>query len=341
MFTHHEGGKQFNFAIQWENSSQNTTDLSDIGVLPAEVPLFSGMAEITDYERIEKIGEGTYGVVYRAEDRSTKKTVALKKIRLKKETEGVPSTALREISLLKELNHPNIVQLQDVVYCDQKLYLVFEYLDSDLKKLLESRSNNGLSIRTSKSYLYQLLRGLAYCHSRRILHRDLKPQNLLVDKEGNIKLADFGLARAFEMPLKTYTHEIVTLWYRAPEVLLGTKLYTTAVDIWSLGCIFPEMLTKRPLFSGDSEIDQLFRVFRTLGTPDENCWPGCSKLNDYKSTFPKWAPQDMTTILHMLDMEGHDLLSKLLTYEPESRMSAKRALMHPFFKDVYIPFGSI
>lgn len=298
------------------------------------------MAGLNDFNCFEKIGEGTYGVVYKAEDKNTKRTVALKKIRLKKETEGVPSTALREISLLKELNHPNIVQLEDVVYCDQKLYLVFEYLELDLKKLLETRSA-GLSMRTAKSYLYQLLRGLSYCHSRCILHRDLKPQNLLVDNEGNIKLADFGLARAFDVPLKVYTHEIVTLWYRAPEVLLGTKIYSTAVDVWSIGCIFAEMLTRRPLFSGDSEIDQLFRVFRTLGTPDEESWPGCSKLGDYKSTFPKWAPQDMTTILPMLDMEGHDLLSKLLTYEPESRISAKRALVHPFFKDVFIPFNSM
>lgn len=298
------------------------------------------MAELKDFEKIEKVGEGTYGVVYRAKEKNSRRTVALKKIRLKKETEGVPSTALREISLLKELNHPNVVKLEDVVYCDQKLYLVFEYLDLDLKKLLDLKSS-GLSLRVAKSYLYQLLRGLAYCHSRCILHRDLKPQNLLVDNEGNIKLADFGLARGFAVPLKVYTHEIVTLWYRAPEVLLGTKIYTTAVDIWSIGCIFAEMLTKRPLFPGDSEIDQLFRVFRTLGTPDEECWPGCSKLSDYKATFPRWAPQDMTTTLPMLNIEGHDLLMKLLVYEPESRVSARKALMHPFFSDVFIPFGSV
>lgn len=298
------------------------------------------MANLNDFSKLEKIGEGTYGVVYKAQDKNLNRVVALKKIRLKKETEGVPSTALREISLLKELNHPNIVQLEDVVYCDQKLYLVFEYLDLDLKKLLDKKQS-GLSIRTAKSYLYQLLSGLAYCHSRCILHRDLKPQNLLVDTEGNIKLADFGLARAFAVPLKVYTHEIVTLWYRAPEVLLGAKVYTTAVDVWSIGCIFAEMLTKRPLFPGDSEIDQLFRVFRTLGTPDEETWPGCSKLNDYKASFPKWAPQDMTTLLPNLDLEGHDLLIKLLTYEPESRLSAKRGLVHPFFQDVFLPHRCI
>ncbi|CAL1284399.1 unnamed protein product [Larinioides sclopetarius] len=299
------------------------------------------MAELRNFEKIEKVGEGTYGVVYKAEDKNTKKLVALKKIRLKCETEGVPSTALREISLLKELEHPNVVRLEDVVYSDQKLYLVFEYLDFDLKKQLDQLNTNGLSLRVAKSYLYQLLRGLAYCHSRKILHRDLKPQNLLVDNEGNIKLADFGLARAFSLPIKAYTHEIVTLWYRAPEILLGVKEYSTSVDIWSLGCIFAEMLTKRPLFPGDSEIDQLFRVFRTMGTPDEDTWPGCSSLMDYKPTFPKWLPRDITATLPMLDFEGADILLKMLIYPPTKRLSAKNALSHPFFKDVTVPIRAV
>ncbi|GIX97984.1 cyclin-dependent kinase 2 [Caerostris darwini] len=299
------------------------------------------MAELRNFEKIEKVGEGTYGVVYKAEDKNNKKLVALKKIRLKSETEGVPSTALREISLLKELEHPNIVRLQDVVYNDEKLYLVFEYLDLDLKKQLDQLPNNGLSLRVAKSYLYQLLSGLAYLHSRKILHRDLKPQNLLVDNEGNIKLADFGLARTFQLPMKAYTHEIVTLWYRAPEILLGIKEYSTPVDIWSMGCIFAEMLTKRPLFPGDSEIDQLFRVFRTLGTPDEETWPGCTSLADYKPTFPKWSPRDINLTLPMLSLEGTDLLLQLLAYQPSKRLSARRALGHPFFNDVSVPLRAV
>lgn len=194
------------------------------------------------------------------------------------ESEGVPSTAIREISLLKELTHPNVVQLLDVVHCERKLFLVFEFLTYDLKKYLDSYKDSlppelikvlvflGLCFPSDyntnhvvldlyyenvlvhsnvfflQSYLQQLLQGISYCHESLVLHRDLKPQNLLIDTEGYIKLADFGLARSFGMPVRAYTHEVVTLWYRAPEILLGTKLYSMAVDVWSLGCIFAEMV---------------------------------------------------------------------------------------------------
>ncbi|KAK7863498.1 hypothetical protein R5R35_009056 [Gryllus longicercus] len=283
--------------------------------------------------KIEKIGEGTYGVVYKAKDRVTGKTVALKKIRLDSETEGVPSTAIREISLLKELKHPNVVRLLDVVHSDKKLHLVFEFLMQDLKKFLDTTKYE-LSDLLIKSYLHQLLSGVAYCHAHLVLHRDLKPQNLLIDEKGYIKLADFGLARTFGLPVRTYTHEVVTLWYRAPEILLGSKFYSTAVDVWSLGCIFAEMLTRRALFPGDSEIDQLFRIFRTLGTPDEEVWPGVSQLPDYKSMFPRWEAQDIKDILPINDDLGKDLLQKLLVYDPNKRISARMALRHPYFNNV-------
>ncbi|XP_015518064.1 cyclin-dependent kinase 2 [Neodiprion pinetum] len=286
-----------------------------------------------NFVKIEKIGEGTYGVVYKAKDKLTGKLVALKKIRLETESEGVPSTAIREISLLKELTHPNVVQLLDVVHCEKKLYLVFEFLQQDLKKLLDS-TKAGLSHSIVKSYLHQLLKGIAFCHVHRVLHRDLKPQNLLIDKEGYIKLADFGLARAFGVPVRTFTHEVVTLWYRAPEILLGTKFYSTAVDVWSLGCIFAEMATRRALFPGDSEIDQLFRIFRTLGTPDETVWPGVSQLPDYKSMFPRWDARSFNEVVPSFDNDAEDLLSKLLTYDPSKRITARMALSHPYFNGV-------
>ncbi|XP_007645558.1 cyclin-dependent kinase 3 isoform X2 [Cricetulus griseus] len=283
------------------------------------------------FQKVEKIGEGTYGVVYKAKNKATGQLVALKKIRLDAETEGVPSTAIREISLLKELKHPNIVKLLDVVHREKKLYLVFEFLTQDLKKHMDSAPTSELPLHVVKSYLSQLLQGLNFCHCHRVIHRDLKPQNLLINEFGAIKLADFGLARAFGVPMRTYTHEVVTLWYRAPEILLGSKFYSTAVDVWSIGCIFAEMVTGKPLFPGDSEIDQLFRIFRTLGTPSEATWPGVSQLPDFQDSFPRWTRRGLEEIVPSLGPEGKDLLLHLLQYDPSQRISAKTALAHPYF----------
>ncbi|BCR92685.1 cyclin-dependent serine/threonine-protein kinase CDC28 [Aspergillus chevalieri] len=305
-----------------------------------------------NYHRIEKIGEGTYGVVYKARELTHPgRIVALKKIRLEAEDEGVPSTAIREISLLKEMHDPNIVSLLNIVHADgHKLYLVFEFLDLDLKKYMEAlpvseggrgkalpdgttmRKDMGLGDAMVKKFMAQLVEGIRYCHSHRILHRDLKPQNLLIDREGNLKLADFGLARAFGVPLRTYTHEVVTLWYRAPEILLGGRQYSTGVDMWSAGAIFAEMCTRRPLFPGDSEIDEIFKIFRLLGTPDENIWPGVSSFPDYKPTFPKWKRQDMANVVPGLEDAGLDLIEGLLEYDPARRLSAKQACLHPYFQ---------
>ncbi|KAG6919714.1 Cell division control protein 2 [Tephrocybe rancida] len=288
------------------------------------------------YAKIEKVGEGTYGVVYKARDTTNNGIVALKKIRLEAEDEGVPSTAIREISLLKELKDDNIVKLLDIVHADQKLYLVFEFLDVDLKRYMETGNQNRTPITLDivKKFTYQLNAGLLYCHSHRILHRDLKPQNLLIDNRDNLKLADFGLARAFGIPMRTYTHEVVTLWYRAPEVLLGSRHYATGIDMWSVGCIFAEMAMQgQPLFPGDSEIDQIFKIFRILGTPNEQSWQGVSTLPDYKPTFPQWSRQDLARVVPTLDENGLDILEKTLTYNSADRISAKKALAHPYFRD--------
>lgn len=294
------------------------------------------MAELNDFEKLEKIGEGTYGVVYKAVDtRHSNRIVALKKIRLESEDEGIPSTTIREISLLKELRDDNIVALYDIVHSNSnKIYLVFEYLDMDLKRYMESiPEGEGLESDMVKKFMLQLVKGIYHCHAHRVLHRDLKPQNLLIDKEGNLKVADFGLARAFGVPLRAYTHEVVTLWYRAPEVLLGGKQYSTGVDMWSIGCIFAEMADRKPIFSGDSEIDQIFKIFKVLGTPTEETWPEVTYLSDYKPTFPKWHKQELAAIVPSLDKNGIDLLEELLTYDPANRISAKRALLHPYFHD--------
>jgi serine/threonine protein kinase len=288
--------------------------------------------ELDKYEKIEKVGEGTYGVVYKCKHKKTNEYVALKKIRLENEDEGIPSTAIREISILKQLKHPNIVRLVDLIHGEKKLYLVFEFMEHDLKKFLDL--NNGpLSPPLVKSYLYQICAAIKYCHSKRILHRDLKPQNLLIDKNGAIKLGDFGLARAFGIPIKTLTHEILTLWYRAPEILLGQKEYSTPVDMWSVGLIFYEMAHRKPLFAGDSEIDQIFKIFQMYGTPTEKEWVGITKLPYYKLNFPQFKGRGIRKYNTNIDEKGVDLLEKMLQLDPAKRISAKRVLTHPYFDD--------
>jgi len=292
--------------------------------------------KLDDFLKIEKIGEGTYGVVFKGKNKKTGEIVAMKKIRLESEDEGVPSTAIREISLLKELQHPNIVCLQDVLMQEAKLYLIFEFLTMDLKKYMDTNipKDGQMDPKLMKSYTYQLLQGLLFCHQRRVLHRDLKPQNLLIDKNGCIKIADFGLARAFGIPVRVYTHEVVTLWYRAPEVLLGSPKYSCPIDIWSIGTIFAEMVNRRPLFQGDSEIDQLFRIFRVLRTPNEELWPGVTQLPDFKATFPNWTTINLKNSMKKLEPYGLELLEMMLVYDPSKRISAKKALLHPYFNDL-------
>ncbi|EPS58710.1 hypothetical protein M569_16102 [Genlisea aurea] len=293
------------------------------------------------YEKLEKVGEGTYGKVYKAKEKATGFIVALKKTRLEMDEEGIPPTALREVSLLQMLSQSlYVVRLLCVEHVENKngkplLYLVFEYLDTDLKKYIDSHrkgpNQRPMPPKLIQSFLYQLCMGVSHCHSHGVLHRDLKPQNLLLDKEkGILKIADLGLGRAFTVPIKSYTHEIVTLWYRAPEVLLGSTHYSTAVDMWSVGCIFAEMVRRQALFPGDSEFQQLLHIFRLLGTPSEKQWPGVSKLRDWH-VYPQWEPQNVARVVPSLGPEGVDLLSQMLKYDPAERISAKAALDHPYF----------
>ena len=285
------------------------------------------------YKKICVLGEGTYGVVYKAEDIKDKRIVAIKKIRLESEEEGIPSTTLREISTLKELEHPNIIKIENIHYepIKKKLYLVFEYIKYDLRKYLKSLGK-AMDPKIIKSFLKQLISGLLHCHSRRILHRDLKPQNLLINPEEKVlKIADFGLARAFSVPLRELTHEIETLWYRSPELLLGIKTYDLGVDTWPLGCIFAEMYLGHPLFMGDCEIDQLFKIFQFLGTPTEDNWPGFNKLPYYKKNFPRFKKSDPMKVLKNMDPQGLNLLLKLLEVDPNKRITAIDALKHSYF----------
>merc|ERR1719247_3069158 len=260
----------------------------------------------------------------------------MKQMKLDAQEEGVPSTAIREIALLKELSHANVVRLLDVFCKPNKLVLVFEFLENDLKKYMKS-VNGRLVPSTVKNLAYQLCRGVEFCHANRIIHRDIKPQNLLIDTRMRLKLADFGLARAFTVPVPKYTHEVVTVWYRPPEILLGSALYSVPVDLWSIGCVLGEMATGAPLFAGDSEIDTIFKIFQKLGTPTEAVWPGVSELPDFKPTFPHWRSRGWHNIRNTASQvgpDGIDLLERLTVYSPGKRISARRALAHPYFADV-------
>lgn len=290
------------------------------------------------YEILEKclLGEGTYGKVYEARSTRTGETVAMKQMKLDAQEEGVPSTAIREIALLKELPHPNVVRLLDVFCKPNKLVLVFEYLQNDLKKYMKTLSGR-LAPVTVKNFAYQLCRGVDFCHANRIIHRDLKPQNLLIDNHLRLKIADFGLARAFTVPVPKYTHEVVTVWYRPPEILLGSQLYSIPVDLWSIGCVLGEMATGAPLFAGDSEIDTIFKIFMKLGTPTEQIWPGVGDLPDFKPTFPRWPAKGWNAIRNTAQQVGPDgieFLERVMAYDPKRRMSARRSLQHAYFRDV-------
>ncbi|BFZ21984.1 hypothetical protein BsWGS_25023 [Bradybaena similaris] len=288
------------------------------------------------YSKLEQLGEGSYATVFKGFSSLTNQVVALKEIRLQEE-EGAPFTAIREASLLKGLRHANIVTLHDIIHTRETLTFVFEYVHTDLSQYLEKHPG-GLNTFNVKLFLYQLLRGLAYCHQRRILHRDLKPQNLLISEIGELKLADFGLARAKSIPSHTYSHEVVTLWYRPPDVLLGSTEYSTSLDMWGVGCIFTEMISGQATFPGMKDaFDQLNQIFKVLGTPTESSWEGVTKFVNYDLKKLEMYPrQPLICCVPKLSFVPHaeDLAVCFLQMQPNNRISAFGARRHEYFLDL-------
>ena len=315
---------------------------SDTMHMQRNVNMCHSCRTVSEFEMIKKINEGTYGVVYKAKDKKTGEIVALKKVKMNMERDGFPMSALREMNILLSLNHPSIVNVKEVVVddddSDDGTYMVMEHMQYDLKQLMEVKAQP-FSMGEIKSFMRQLLEGVKYLHDNWILHRDLKTSNILLNKEGHLKICDFGMSRQYGSPLKPYTPLVVTLWYRAPELLLGAKTYSKAIDMWSVGCIMAELFSKDPLFRGKTELEQLDKIFRTLGTPDEKIWPGLSKLPGSKANFVKQPysmlrmkfPAASFTGLPVLSESGFDLLNKLLAYDPEKRISAEAALQHEWF----------
>lgn len=306
--------------------------------------LLGGRCRSVDcYEKVRKIEEGTYGVVFEAKDKETGERVALKKLKLEGEREGFPVTSLREInSLMQVSHHPNIVRIREIVIggplAHPSVYIVMDYVEYDMRYWLDEFHH--FSESECKTFLQQLLAAVAALHERWFIHRDLKPGNLLVGREGQLRVADFGLSRRVGSPPmgSALTRVVVTLWYRAPEVLLGAPEYGWPVDIWSVGCIMGELLLGTPLFAGRTEVEMIGKIFECLGQPSEETWPGwrelphASKLKiESVTTHP--AKPLQCQFERKLSPTGLDLMSRMLTLDPRRRISAAEALAHPFFRE--------
>ncbi|XP_022248510.1 cyclin-dependent kinase 10-like [Limulus polyphemus] len=280
---------------------------------------------VTEFEKLNRIGEGTYGIVYRARDSRTNEIVAMKKVRMEREKDGVPVSGLREINILLNLQHNNIVNLKEVVVGKSldSIFLVMEYCEQDLASLLDN-IQTPFSESQVKCIMLQLFNGLQYLHKSFIVHRDLKVSNLLLTDHGCLKIADFGLARKYGVPLKPMTPKVVTLWYRAPELLLQSRIQTTAIDMWAAGCILGELLLHKPLLPGRSEIHQIELIIELLGTPNDQIWQviySCFRYNNIKHIFPWLSPA------------GIRLLNFLFMYDPRKRATAEDCIESSYFKE--------
>jgi len=298
---------------------------------------WSPSRHVSNFERLNHIEEGSYGWVSRAREIGTGELVALKKLKMEaNETTGFPVTGLREIQCLMEARHKHIVDLREIVVGDgfDDVYLVMDFLEHDLKTLQEEMQEPFVPSEI-KTLLTQLTGAVGFLHDHWILHRDLKTSNILMNNRGEIKLADFGMARYFGDPCPQMTQLVVTLWYRAPELLLGEERYGRPVDLWSIGCIFGELLTKAPLLQGKNEVDQLSKIFELCGVPTDETWPGFKRLPNAKSLRLPRTQQNVGAVIRakfpLLTNAGADLLSSLLALNPARRPSAQEVLSHPYF----------
>ncbi|MCJ1275659.1 serine/threonine protein kinase, CMGC, CDC2/CDK sub [Puttea exsequens] len=319
-------------------------------------PRFHGCSRISNYVIMSKLGEGTFGEVHKGESRTTGQIVAMKKILMHNEKDGFPITALREIKLLKMLSHPNVLKLEEMAIERPKgegrkkaiLYMITPYMDHDLSGLLDNPTVEFTEPQI-KCYMLQLLEGVAYLHASKILHRDLKAANLLINNQGILQIADFGLARPYEDPppqpgrgggeaTRDYTTLVVTRWYRPPELLLQLRRYTTAIDMWGVGCVFGEMFKGRPILPGNSDVNQLQSIFDLVGSPTEENMPGWSSLpgcEGVQSFHHRYG-----TLHQTFREQGSlfiSLLAELLKLDWRKRINAIDALEHPYFRSNPLP----
>ncbi|KAL8874539.1 MAG: hypothetical protein Q9174_000126 [Haloplaca sp. 1 TL-2023] len=317
---------------------------------------FQGCSSIKNYEFIEKLGEGTFGEVHKARSVKIGHVVALKKILVHNEKEGFPITALREIKLLKMLSHPNILRLEEMAVERTKgegrkkavMYMVTPYMDHDLSGLLENPSVQFTEPQI-KCYMLQLLEGVRYLHASKILHRDMKAANLLISNHGILQIADFGLARPYDDPppepghgggeaRRDYTTLVVTRWYRPPELLLQLRRYTTAIDMWGVGCVFGEMFKGKPILAGSTDLNQAQIIFDLVGSPTEENMPGWTLLpgcDGVKTFSPR--PSTLAQVFRQEGSSAISLLEELLRLDWRNRINAIDALKHPYFKNPPLP----
>ncbi|EGV65292.1 TFIIH complex serine/threonine-protein kinase subunit kin28 [Yamadazyma tenuis] len=295
------------------------------------------MTEVNElkYSKERKVGEGTYAVVYLGKQMKTKRSIAIKEIKTGLFKDGLDMSAIREVKYLQELKHLNVIELIDVFSSANNLNLVLEFLPCDLEVLIKDQS---IIFKPSdiKSWLLMTLRGVHHCHRNFILHRDLKPNNLLIAPDGQLKIADFGLARSLGNPNEDLSPMVVTRWYRAPELLFGAKHYTYAVDIWAVGIIFAELMLRIPYLPGKDDVDQLDVTFRALGTPTESNWPNVSSLPLYNAlkVYPPPSRQEIRLRFSAATEKALDLLMSMTQLDPSNRCDSTSALLHEYFLEL-------
>ncbi|KII61478.1 Cyclin-dependent kinase 10 [Thelohanellus kitauei] len=293
-----------------------------------------------DFEKLNIIGEGTYGVVYRVKDKKTGEITALKSVKMHHKHAGFPVSSIREIRILQQAKHPNIVGLREVVMGDSidSIFLNMDYCEHDLATLIQHLPAP-FSEPQIKNVALQIVQGLHFLHSHYIIHRDMKLSNILMNSYGSIKIADFGLARPFTYPYKPMTPIVVTLWYRPPELLFGSDVHTPMIDMWGVGCIVAELYKNKPLFMGDTEISQILLIVETLGTPNDDIWEGFTSLPGAKSLNLPHQPYN--TIREKFQGassdEGIGFLQGLLVYDPLKRLTSKKCLDHKYFTTDPLP----
>jgi cyclin-dependent kinase 12/13 len=310
------------------------------------------MRGVTAFQKKHQVGEGTYGSVFMGADQVTGEIVALKRINTEEEENGFPITAIREVKILKALSHDNIVQLKEIVTSKdhgdipKNVFMVMEYLDYDLTGVIETPEIK-ISQDHIKSWSNQLLKGVHYMHINRIIHRDLKASNLLINRRGELKIADFGLARSWNPEMRRLTNRVITLWYRPPELLLGCMKYSPKIDMWSVGCIIAEMFRRGGLLKGTNEAHQLDLIFKMMGHPTTADWPNIHKMcplwknyepKEGEEGLPRRLREDLksrlpTNAMNWMTSSAMEVIDNLLAHNPDKRWSAAQALTAEWFFD--------